>query len=75
MHRAMEAADYYVVTAETSGRSRFRWRWEILRRSRPMGVKFGASGYPTEITAEHAGRVVLSRFLQDLAREERKQSK
>jgi hypothetical protein len=64
-------ADYYIVTVETGGRPA-RWRWEILRRSRPMGVKLGVGGYPTQIAAEQAGGVVLARFLQDIAREERK---
>jgi hypothetical protein len=66
--------DYYIVTVETGGRPA-RWRWEILRRSRPMGVKLGAGGYPTQVAAEQAGRVVLARFLQDIAREERKHRK
>ena len=63
--------DYYIVTLET-GPGPFPWRWEIQRRSSPMGVKLGASGYRTQEAAEHAGRQSLGVFLEEIAREARR---
>ena len=60
--------DYYIITVKT-GPGAFSWRWEIKRRSSPMGVKLGASGYQTQAAAEHAGREALGAFLEEIARE------
>jgi hypothetical protein len=49
------------------------WRWEIRRHSKPMGIKLGTSGYPTQIAAEQAGKRALAQLLQDIMREEREQ--
>jgi hypothetical protein len=62
--------DYYVVTFKTGDRLS-PWRWEIRRQSKPMGVKLGAGGYPTQIAAEQAGKQALAQLLQDITREER----
>ena len=67
-------ADYYIVTVEASDRLS-RWRWEIKRHSRPMGVKLGAGGYQTQFAAEQAGKQALAGLLQDIAREERERRK
>jgi hypothetical protein len=61
--------DYYVVTFETNA----VWHWEIRRRSNPMGVKFTEGGYPTQMAAEYAGKRELAKFLDLLAKEERRQ--
>jgi len=61
--------DYYVVTLETDRRP-FSWRWEIRRRSRPMGVKLGSGGYQSQGAAEFAGKRALEDFLTELSKEE-----
>ena len=66
--------DYYVVTFETGDRFS-PWRWAIERHSKPMGIKLGAGGYPTQIAAEQAGKQALARLLQDMTREEREPRK
>lgn len=66
--------DYYIVTFETGDRPS-PWRWTIERRSKPMGLKLGAGGYPTQIAAEQAGKQVLAQLLQDMTREERERRK
>jgi hypothetical protein len=66
--------DYYVVTFETGDRLS-PWRWTIERHSKPMGIKFDAGGYPTQIAAEQAGKQALASLLQDISREERQRRK
>jgi hypothetical protein len=63
--------DYYVVALDT-GHGPFRWRWELRRRSSPMGVKVGSGGYQSQSAAEFAGKQVLPDFLKELVREERR---
>jgi hypothetical protein len=45
--------DYHVVTMSDDCRS--AWRWEIRRRSAPMGVKLNGDGYLSQRAAEEAG--------------------
>jgi len=65
------APDYYIETVNTGGRP-YPWRWELRRRSKPMGIKIGDGGYQSQIAAEYAGKQALERFLQALAIEERR---
>jgi hypothetical protein len=57
--------DYYV--AIVSDESRFKWHWEIKRRSEPMGVRLTGSSYSSQRAAEKAGRLALSEFLAAIA--------
>jgi hypothetical protein len=61
--------DYYVVIV--SDESRFNWRWEIRRRSEPMGVRLTGGSYSSQRAAEEAGRLALSEFLAAIASEGR----
>ena len=63
--------DYYVVTRE-AGERPDRWRWEIRRRSRPMGVSLSAGGYQSQAAAHYAGNKALAEFLEEIAKEERR---
>ena len=63
--------DYYIFTFE-SGRRPHPWRWELRRRSHPMGVLLGRSGYRSQTAAEYAGKRALEHFLEALAKEERR---
>ena len=63
--------DYYIETVETGARPH-PWRWELRRRSSPMGIKLGAGGYQSEAAALYAGKQALAEFLKDLSRENRK---
>jgi hypothetical protein len=63
--------DYYIETFDTGARPH-PWGWELRRRSQPMGVRFGASGFLSKAAAEYAGEQALERFLEELAREERR---
>jgi len=63
--------DYCIVTRET-GEGLHRWRWELRRHSRPMGVKIGAREYQSQMAAEFAGKRALAESLEELAKEERR---
>ena len=58
--------DYYIESVDTGARSH-PWRWELKRRSSPMGVKLGASGYQSEAAALYPGQRALAEFLKDLS--------
>jgi hypothetical protein len=60
--------DYYV--AIVSDACRFSWRWEIKRRSQPMGVKLTGESYSSQRAAEDAGRRSLADFLVAITAEE-----
>jgi hypothetical protein len=64
--------DYYVVTFETKASAR-SWHWEIRRRSNAMGVRLTEGGYQTQMAAENAGKRELAKFLDLLAKEDRRQ--
>ncbi|WP_426614529.1 hypothetical protein [Bradyrhizobium sp. McL0616] len=63
--------DYYIETVDTGGRP-YPWRWELKRRSSPMGIKLGAGGYQSEAAALHGGQRALAEFLKDLSREDQR---
>ena len=63
--------DYYIETVDTGTRP-YPWRWELKRRSCPMGIKLGAGGYQSEAAALYAVQRALAEFLQDLSREKRR---
>jgi hypothetical protein len=44
--------DYYIVTIDTE-QGPMPWRWELTRRSSPMGVRIGPSGYQSQASAEY----------------------
>ena len=62
---------YYIAIFDTGARPN-PWRWELRRRSSPMGVIVGRSGYHSQAAAEYAGKPVLEDFLTALAKEERR---
>jgi hypothetical protein len=64
----------YVVTAKSYGRTHSLWRWDIQRRSKPLGITFYDDGFETEQAAKFAGERALMVFLDGLRQEERVQS-
>jgi hypothetical protein len=65
------AREYYIQTIDTGVRPH-PWRWELRRRSKPMGVRLGAAGYKSQASAELVGKQALERFLEQLAKEEKR---
>jgi hypothetical protein len=64
--------DYYIVTFQTNSDPQ-SWHWEIRRCRNPMGVRVTEGGYQTRMAAEYAGKQELAKFLDLLAKEERRQ--
>ena len=63
--------DYYVVTSRR-GQQPERWSWEILRKSKPLGIKMTGDGFQSEMAAQFAGKNALAEFLADLSKEEKR---
>jgi hypothetical protein len=63
--------DYFIVTIDTK-QGPMPWRWELRRRSSPMGIRIGGGGYQSQAAAEYAGKRELEDFLKALAKEERR---
>jgi hypothetical protein len=60
--------DYYVITSRR-GQHPDRWSWEILRKSKPLGIKMTGDGFQSDAAAKFAGKQALADFLSDLSKE------
>ena len=67
----MTSNNYYVITSRY-GDNPERWRWEIRRKSIPLGIKLIADGFQSETAAKFAGNRALDEFLSELSKEERR---
>ena len=67
-------SDYYVVTSRR-GQQPERWSWEILRKSKPLGIKMIGDGYQSDMAAQFAGKQALAEFLAELSKEEKRPRK
>jgi hypothetical protein len=65
-------SDYHIVTFQTNSAPQ-SWHWEIRRSHNPMGVRVTEGGYQTRMAAEYEGKRELAKFLDLLAKEERRQ--
>jgi hypothetical protein len=66
--------DYYVITSRR-GVHLERWGCEILRKSKPLGIKMTGDGFRSDTAARSAGKQALADFLSDLLREEKRPRK
>ena len=62
------ALDYFVVT-KRDGRSP-RWQWQILRMSKPLGIRLHGGDFRWECAAKLAGEKALKDLLDRMAQEE-----
>ena len=53
-------------------RAKLLWAWEILRRSKPIGVRLYGDGFTSEQAAKLAGEKTLVELLERLRQEENK---
>jgi hypothetical protein len=67
-NRSELAKDYNLVLRK-SGRSISLWEWEIIRISRPLGVKLNGTGFNAEHKARLAGEKALHKLLDNIALE------
>jgi hypothetical protein len=63
--------DYFVIVSRRGERPD-RWSWEILRKSKPLGVKITGDGFQSDSAAQFAGKRALEDFLSDLSKEEKR---
>jgi hypothetical protein len=63
--------DYYVFTARGHDDPQ-RWRWEIRRKSKPLGIRLAQDGFQSERAASIAGKRALADFLNALSKEEKR---
>jgi hypothetical protein len=60
---------YYIrATRETAYPS--SWRWRIIRRGKPMGVRIEGGGFTTYDAARLAGKLALTNFIEQLELDE-----
>jgi hypothetical protein len=60
--------DYFVIS-KLCGRPKTLWTWEILRRSKPLGVKYCGDEFTEAQTAKLAGEKALKELLEGLCQE------
>lgn len=59
---------YYILTTRQATFPP-SWRWRLIRRGRPMGVKIESYGFRSYQAARLAGKLALAEFLTHLAEE------
>jgi hypothetical protein len=63
----MKTDDYYIVV--TNGGGSAGWKWEIQRRSKPLGIRLYATGFVSQAGAKVAGQIALKALLVEMSRE------
>ena len=72
---ATDPIDDYCIITSRRGQQPERWNWEILRKSKPLGIKMTGDGYQSDAAAQFAGNQALTEFLVDLSKEEKRPRK
>jgi hypothetical protein len=65
MTKKLSHRGYYVMATRASAYPR-SWRWRIVRRGEPMGVRIEGAGFGSYEAARVAGRRALDDFLKHL---------
>ena len=60
---------YYISVTRQNHTYPPAWRWRIMRRGNPMGVRIEGDGFPSYDAARLAGNLALVDFLEQLERE------
>jgi hypothetical protein len=60
---------YYISVTRQNHTYPPAWRWRIMRRGNPMGVRIEGDGFPSYDAARLAGNLALADFLEQLERE------
>ena len=62
------AGDYFVITKRDGQPP--TWQWQILRMSKPLGIKLSGGDFKWEYSAKVAGEKALKELLDRLVQEE-----
>jgi hypothetical protein len=65
MTKVLNHRGYYIRAARETAFPP-SWRWRIMRRGKPMGVRIEGGGFSTYDAARLAGKLVLANFLEQL---------
>jgi len=60
---------YYISVTRQNHTYPPAWRWRLMRRGNPMGVRIEGDGFPSYDAARLAGNLALGDFLEQLERE------
>jgi hypothetical protein len=60
---------YYISVTRQNHTYPPAWRWRLMRRGNPMGVRIEGDGFPSYDAARLAGNLALADFLEQLERE------
>jgi hypothetical protein len=63
---------YYLMVARRNVTYPPSFRWQIMRRGEPMGVRIEGDGFPSYQAARLAGDRALADFLEQLALEKKR---
>jgi hypothetical protein len=58
--------DYFIMVARQNDTYPPSFRWQIMRRGEPMGVRIEGGGFTTYVAARPAGGGALADFLEQL---------
>jgi hypothetical protein len=65
MIQNLDHRSYYVIATRQTAYPP-SWRWRIVRRGKPMGVRIEGVGFTAYVAARLAGRRALADFLEQL---------
>jgi hypothetical protein len=72
-HWELNLLSEYFVSISSAGKPP-EWRWEIKRRSKPLGIKLYSNGFKSENPAKLAGEKALKELVDGIAQEQSERS-
>jgi hypothetical protein len=63
---------YFITVARQNDNYPPSFRWQIMRRGEPMGVRIAGGGFTTYVAARLAGGRALADFLEQLEQEKKR---
>jgi len=64
--KRIKRSDYYIFATQR-GEKTNTWRWQILRKRKPLGTRLSERGFKLRQAAETAGKVALEELLNRMA--------
>jgi len=64
--RCIKRSDYYIVATQR-GEKTNTWRWQIMRKRKPLGTRLPEGRFKSRQAAKIAGKVALEELLNRMA--------